>query len=141
MADPQGPLLWPSCLWLRSKQPGSQVVSDGSWGTAQAGWGPSLSGWQWAGNLPVTRVSEDLFFCVFLKPASWGIFPSAHTICLTPLIGPAPFRGVGGAAGNVCVQARGEDPSGDTCSCVTSDEPCTSLSLFCSRVGGCGDCL
>lgn len=116
MADPQGPLLWPSCLWLRSKQPGSQVVSDGSWGTTRAGWGPSLSGWQWAGNLPVTRVSEDLFFFFFLNQHL-----GAFSLQLTPSALPSSLvlqlsvvEGGGGTAGNLCVQARGEDPSCDT---------------------------
>lgn len=105
MVDQKGPLLWPSCLWLRSKQLGRQVVSDGSWGT---GWGPSLSGWQGAGNLPVTLVSG-------------GIFPSPHTICFTHIIGPPAFEGQLGICG-LCAGLRVQIPAAPLRGCVTSGE-------------------
>lgn len=98
MVDQKGPLLWPSCLWLRSKQLGSQVVSDGSWGTGSS-WLGTVSFWvATGGNLPVTLASGGIVFCLL---ASWDVFPSPHTICFTHIIGPAALRGVGGSWGSV----------------------------------------
>lgn len=56
MVDQTGPLLWPSCLWLRSKQLGSQVVSDGSWGT-RSGWLGTFSFWVAMGGASASHAS------------------------------------------------------------------------------------
>lgn len=101
------PRLWLSCLWLRSKQLGSQVVSTSSCRTG-ARWLETLSFWVAMGGQSASHASLRGHF--FFLTASWGRFFFSSRHLLHPQHWFCFFRGTGRA---LCVWTWDSDPRCD----------------------------
>lgn len=107
MADPQGPLLWPSCLWLRSKQlwePGQSPTAAGA--PLELAGDPLF--WVAMGGESASHASlRGLFF--FLKNQHLGAFSLQLTPSALPSLTVLQLSVVEGAGAQlaICVCRQG----------------------------------